>query len=87
MLEGKESGEWWSAQCLEYDIAMQAKQVADLTSRLAERDHELARLKDILIAILHADARGQGLPFQEAMNHAHAVLTIAAAKEANHGGS
>jgi len=30
MLEGKEPGEGWSAQCLEYDIAMQAKTMTDI---------------------------------------------------------
>ncbi len=30
MLEGREPGEGWSAQCLEYDIAMQAKTLTDL---------------------------------------------------------
>ncbi|TKB74210.1 MAG: hypothetical protein E8D46_10190 [Nitrospira sp.] len=30
ILEGKEPGEGWSAQCLEYDIAMQAKSMTDL---------------------------------------------------------
>lgn len=30
MLEGKQPGEGWSAQCLEYDIAMQAKTMTEL---------------------------------------------------------
>ena len=30
MLEGKDAGEGWSAQCLEYDVAMQAKTMTDL---------------------------------------------------------
>ena len=41
----------------------------------------ITELEHLLIAILHADARGQWLPFQEAMNHAHRALTPSTTKE------
>ena len=36
--------------------------------------HDRQALKSILAAILHADERGQGLPFQEAMERARQAL-------------
>ena len=51
-----------------------ARYQEELEAKLAAVEQERQALKDILAAILHADERGQGLPFQEAMERARQAL-------------
>ena len=40
----------------------------------SDYDWDMKEARSVIAAILHADERGQGLPFQEAMDRAHAFL-------------
>ena len=42
--------------------------------RASDYDRDLQEARSIVAAILHADERGQGLPFKEAMDRAQAFL-------------
>lgn len=54
--------------------AMAQAKIDELNAKLTASEQEAGRLRDILDAILAADERGQGLPFQEAMQEAQRAL-------------
>ena len=73
-------GDWWSAQCLEYDIAVQAKSVADLQG-------EIERVLTAYVVRARKEKRSpfEGLPpapekYREMYKRARAVESSPAAQ-------
>ena len=62
------------AECEEKNTFMLKVRAIDAEQQLTASQSRCAQLEEVLLSILHADERGQGLPFKEAMDRAYKLL-------------